>query len=204
MAAAGPGRWNDPDMLLIGANVTSQPEIRSVPPVSTTTPCLTVAEEKTQMAIWAVTASPLIMGNDVRALRDASRAILLNTDAIAVDQDPLGKPGGRLQEYNSSSPVQVWVRELSRSLETGRSRAAVVLYHKGPPKHPLPPPPRTALPLAAPADLRLDFAQVPRCGKGATVDVRDVWTGETHYRLTGGYVAKQVPLHGSAFLTLEW
>ena len=54
------------DMLLIGATSADG------------TPCLSAAEERTQMAIWSITASPLIMGNDVRNLSVASAAILLN------------------------------------------------------------------------------------------------------------------------------
>lgn len=48
------------------------------------------------MAIWSITAAPLIMGNDVRTIPAGSRQILLNKGAIAIDQDPLGKAGGRL------------------------------------------------------------------------------------------------------------
>ena len=58
IAAAGPGHWNDPDMLLIGSNKSG-----------TQTPCLTDEEERTQMAIWSLTASPLIMGNDARSIK---------------------------------------------------------------------------------------------------------------------------------------
>jgi len=89
-ATAGPGRWHDPDMLLIGAG------------------CLSQAEERTQMAIWSVTASPLVMGNDLRNVSQASKAILLNKDAVAVDQDGLGKMGKRLQTA-SSSPATTFV-----------------------------------------------------------------------------------------------
>ena len=60
------------------------------------------------------------------------------------------------------------------------------------------------VPPSTSADLPLDFGEVPGCGKGATVDVHDVWSGKSHYGLSGGYVAKGVPVHGSAFLTLEW
>ena len=71
-------------MLLIGATKTDG------------SPCVTLAEERTQMAIWAITASPLIMGNDARQVANASAAILLNRRAIAIDQDGLGVGGERL------------------------------------------------------------------------------------------------------------
>ena len=90
---AGPGHWHDPDMLLIGNG------------------CLTTAEEQTQMAIWSITASPLIMGNDVRNVSAASAAILKNADAIAVDQDARGLMGGRLSTDRAGA--QTWARQLS-------------------------------------------------------------------------------------------
>lgn len=65
---AGPGHWHDPDMLLIGND------------------CLTLAEEQTQLALWAISAAPLIMGNDLRNISAESKAVLLNKHAIAVSQ----------------------------------------------------------------------------------------------------------------------
>jgi hypothetical protein len=111
-ATAGPGHWHDMDMLLIGNG------------------CITTDEEKTQMAIWSISASPLIMGNDLRKVPDASKAILQNTDAIAVSQDPLGKMGVRISE---NVDEQVWARELAKG------EVAVALYNKGGGKQPLPP-----------------------------------------------------------------
>jgi len=61
------------------------------------------------MALWSVLAAPLIMGNDLRNISAASKAILLNKGAIKVDQDPLGKMGLRV---NKTSQAQVWAREL--------------------------------------------------------------------------------------------
>merc|ERR1719454_551540 len=110
-ASAGPGHWHDMDMLLIGNG------------------CVSTDEEKTQMAIWSISASPLIMGNDLRKVPDASKAILQNTDAIAVSQDPLGKMGVRISEDVS---LQVWARELSEG------KVAVALYNKAG-QAPLPP-----------------------------------------------------------------
>merc|ERR1719203_412762 len=86
---AGPGHWHDMDMLLIGGN------------------CLTLEEEQTQLAIWAISASPLIMGNDLRKVSEESKAILPNKEAVAVSQDPLGKMGRRHPSFTSESPVQV-------------------------------------------------------------------------------------------------
>lgn len=62
------GHWHDPDMLLIGNG------------------CVTPDEERTQMAIWSIVAAPLIMGNDLRNVSADAKAILLNPEAIAIDQ----------------------------------------------------------------------------------------------------------------------
>lgn len=121
IAVAGPGHWNDPDMLLIGANQSG-----------TQSPCLSEAEERTQMAVWSLTASPLIMGNDARSIRPSSAKILLNARAIAIDQDPLGQPGGLVRGQTSASAHQLWARPLSGGA------VAVGLYNKG--VHFTPPP----------------------------------------------------------------
>merc|ERR1712217_429810 len=118
---AGRGHWHDMDMLLVGAN------------------CVTADEERTQMAIWSISASPLIMGNDLRNVSAASKQILLNKDAIAVSQDPLGKMGIRHKSFSSASPTQVWYRELSHG------DIAVALYNKASGSNPpIPGPPCSA------------------------------------------------------------
>lgn len=115
---AGPGHWHDMDMLLIGNG------------------CLSLEEERTQMAIWAISASPLIMGNDLRKVPAASKEILLNSAAIAVSQDSLGKMGVRHSKSNSSSSTQLWFRELAGG------DVAVALYNRALPVHPpIPGPP---------------------------------------------------------------
>lgn len=95
-AWAGPGHWHDPDMLLLGNG------------------CLTLEEERTQFGLWCIVAAPLIMGNDLRNVTAASRAILMNEDAIAVNQDPLGRMGVRLPPDDNArgNAVQVWARPL--------------------------------------------------------------------------------------------
>lgn len=102
VATAGPGHWHDPDMLLIGAG------------------CLTSEEERTQMAIWSIVAAPLVMGNDLRNVSQSSKSILLNKDAIAVDQDTLGKMGKRLD--SQASPKQNWTQDfLGRDVSSATS-----------------------------------------------------------------------------------
>ncbi|VDO91704.1 unnamed protein product [Heligmosomoides polygyrus] len=74
--AAGPGQWNDPDMLIIGMKNG-----------------LTVDQAKVQMTVWSIWSAPLIMSNDLRDIAPEFKEILLNSDVIAIDQDPMGKMG---------------------------------------------------------------------------------------------------------------
>ncbi|MYW70502.1 alpha-galactosidase [Streptomyces sp. SID8379] len=72
---AGPGHWNDPDMLEVGNGG------------------MTDTEYRTHFSMWSVMASPLLIGTDLRTASDETYEILSNRDVIAVDQDPLGKQG---------------------------------------------------------------------------------------------------------------
>uniref|UniRef100_A0A4W5QJQ0 Alpha-galactosidase n=1 Tax=Hucho hucho TaxID=62062 RepID=A0A4W5QJQ0_9TELE len=92
---AGPGRWNDPDMLIIG-NFG-----------------LSVDQSRSQMALWAIMAAPLIMSNNLRTLSSEARAILQNRAAIAINQDPMGVQGRRLLQERSL--IEVYWRPLSQS-----------------------------------------------------------------------------------------
>jgi alpha-galactosidase len=89
---AGPGHWNDPDMLEIG-NGGMSPD-----------------EERTQMSLWSILAAPLIAGNDLTKMSDMTKSILLNREVIAVDQDTLGKEGDRVR---ADGPYEVWAKPLS-------------------------------------------------------------------------------------------
>lgn len=94
---AGPGHWNDPDMLLIG-NFG-----------------LTIDQARVQMAVWSILAAPLLMSVDLATIRPEFKEILLNKDIIAVNQDPLGKQGLRVwkkTERGARSRLEVWRREL--------------------------------------------------------------------------------------------
>jgi len=83
---AGPGGWNDPDMLVIGLNNTGFIKGGG---------CNAI-EYRTQMSMWCMLAAPLMMGCDVRNMNDVTKSILLNKDVIAIDQDTLGKQGFRV------------------------------------------------------------------------------------------------------------
>jgi alpha-galactosidase len=88
---AGPGHWNDPDMLEVGNGE------------------LTLAENRTHFSWWAMLAAPLLAGNDLPNMKPAIKAILTNKDVIAIDQDSLGKQG---KHAYSDGEVEVWTREL--------------------------------------------------------------------------------------------
>jgi alpha-galactosidase len=72
---AGPGHWNDPDMLEVGNGG------------------MTTTEYRTHFSLWAIMAAPLLIGSDIRSASSTTMSILLNKDVIDVDQDALGKQG---------------------------------------------------------------------------------------------------------------
>ncbi|XP_060105948.1 alpha-galactosidase A [Heteronotia binoei] len=90
---AGPGGWNDPDMLVIGNFGLSWDQ------------------QVTQMAFWAMMAAPLLMSNDLRHINPASKALLQNKEVIAINQDPLGKQGYRITKDHNG--LELWERPLS-------------------------------------------------------------------------------------------
>jgi alpha-galactosidase len=100
---ARPGGWNDPDMLEIGNGGMSDAEYRS------------------QFSLWSEMAAPLIAGNDLPAMSQATQAILTNSAVIAVDQDPMG-----MQGYPVASAGGHWV--LTKPLANGDR--AVVLFNQ--------------------------------------------------------------------------
>jgi len=107
-ASAGPGAWNDPDMLEVGNGG------------------MTNTEYQAHFSLWAIMAAPLMAGNDLREMTAdkrrarATRAILTNEEVIAVDQDSLGVQGRLVQ--NDPPELQVWAKPLADG-----STAAVLL-----------------------------------------------------------------------------
>jgi len=100
---AGPSVIHDPDMLLIGNT------------------CISDDEARTQMAIWSIVMAPLLMGNDLRNVSASTAAILLNAEAVAVNQDAAARMGYRV---SPSAATEVWARNL-----TG-GNVAVALFNK--------------------------------------------------------------------------
>lgn len=89
---AGPGHWNDPDMLEVGNGGMNEDEYR------------------THFSLWAMLAAPLIAGNDLTRMTPYTVEILTNREVIAVDQDPLGKQGFRVAQ---EGPFEVWMKPMS-------------------------------------------------------------------------------------------
>ncbi|MGB8579751.1 MAG: glycoside hydrolase family 27 protein [Candidatus Sulfotelmatobacter sp.] len=98
---AGPGHWNDPDMLEVGNGSMTDTEYRS------------------HFSLWAILAAPLIAGNDLRDMRPEIHDILTNKEVIAVDQDAMGREGERVWKNRD---LEVW----SKQLQDG-SRAVILL-----------------------------------------------------------------------------
>ena len=89
---AGPGHWNDPDMLEVGNGRMTDEEYR------------------THFSLWAMVAAPLIAGNDLRVMSSEIHEMLTNREVIAVDQDQLGAGGRELYQDGS---IRVWSKALS-------------------------------------------------------------------------------------------
>ncbi len=90
---AGPGRWNDPDYLILG--VHGDPRNQTAPPRPT---ALTADEQYSYMSMWALMAAPLFFSGDMGQLDDFTLNILSNPEVIDVDQDPLGKQARILRQ----------------------------------------------------------------------------------------------------------
>lgn len=101
---AGPGRWNDPDMLEVGRGG------------------MTSIEDQSHFTLWCMMAAPLLAGNDLTSMSAQTLQILTNPEAIAVDQDPSGEQGIQVA---GSSASQVW----SKPLGSGFATKAVALFN---------------------------------------------------------------------------
>jgi alpha-galactosidase len=101
---AGPGHWNDPDMLEVGNGG------------------MTRSEYEVHMSLWAMLSAPLLAGNDLSKMTPETKAILMNRDVIALDQDALGHQGSRIW---AEGPMEIWVKELSGG------KRAIAFFNRG-------------------------------------------------------------------------
>ena len=155
---AGPGHWNDPDMLEVGNGGMTNTEYRS------------------HFSLWAILAAPLIAGNDIRNMTPETKAILLNKEVIAVDQDPLGVQGRRVRKDGN---LEVWAKEMSDG-----SRA-VILFNRGP----------------AEAEIAASWEDLGY-PKYLAASVRDLWEKKDLGKFTGKFSAK-VASHGVVMIRVK-
>jgi alpha-galactosidase len=100
---AGPGGWNDPDMLEVGNGD------------------LTIAEQRSHFTLWALMKAPLLLGNDLQSITNDTLEIITNTDIIALNQDPMGVQGYKRMSLNG---LEVWAGPLDQD------NVAVVLFNR--------------------------------------------------------------------------
>jgi len=101
---AGPGHWNDPDMLEVGNGKMTSDEYR------------------THMSLWCLLAAPLLAGNDLAKMSPETLAILTNSEVVGLDQDSAGIQGRRVAQ---EGPLEVWVKPLADGSK------AVGLFNRG-------------------------------------------------------------------------
>jgi len=89
---AGPGHWNDPDMLEVGNGG------------------MTASEDRAHFSMWCMLAAPLIAGNDLKNMSPQTLATLTNADVIDINQDALGIQG---LKYKSEDGFETWLKPLS-------------------------------------------------------------------------------------------
>ena len=148
---ASPGGFNDPDMMEVGRTG------------------LTDTEQRSHFALWAIMASPLIAGNDIRGASAATLTIMKNADLIAVNQDALGVQAVQVSHDGTR-------RVLAKRLANGD--VAVALFNQG----------------SATTTVTTTAAAIGKAGSSFTL--RDLWTGGAS--TTGGTISASVPAHGTA------
>lgn len=154
-AHAGPSAWNDADMMLVGIDG------------------LTPEEYRTHYTLWMMAASPIILGNDLRTMTPAVKAIVANPAVIAVGQDRLGIQGQRVAQIGTT---EVWSKQLADGA------TALALFNRG-----------TAL-----AAITVNWRAI---GLRAPKRVRDLWRG-VDVAPAADYTV-EVPRHGAVLLRVS-
>jgi len=150
------GHWNDPDMLEVGNGGMSDDEYR------------------THMSLWSLLAAPLLAGNDLRSMSAETKAILMNREVIAIDQDPDAKPVKKILEQGSTV---IAARPLSDN------SLAVGLFNRG----------------EAAATVVIRWADL---GLQGSPLVRDLWAHQDLGAIADGFSAK-VPSHGVVLIKVK-
>ena len=151
---AGPGHWNDPDMLEVDNNN------------------LSYEEQKSQMTMWSIMASPIMISSDVRKMSNQVKELYMNKDMIAINQDSLGVQGHRI---SNDKGKQVWTKPLKNG------DIAVALLNDN----------------TSTQTIEVNFADI---GVPGEVEVRDAWQKKDLGAKSS--VSAEVPAHGSVLLRL--
>jgi alpha-galactosidase len=175
---AKPGHWNDPDMLVVG-NVGWGPSLRETR--------LTPDEQYTHISLWALLASPLLIGCDMDQLDDFTLNLLTNKEVLAVNQDALGKQAVKVKEEED---CQVWVKDL---MDGGK---AVGMFYTG-----------SNTPVDAfswdgeilTREITVNFQDL---GLGSTCNIRDLWR-QTNLGAFENEFSARVSYHGVKLLKLS-
>lgn len=154
---ASPSHYNDMDMLEVGRGMT-------------------VTEDKSHFSMWCILSSPLALGNDMSKMSDETRAILTNTEVIAINQDTTGLQAQLLFEKDS---LQVWAKHVN-----GRQSKefAVALLNQG----------------ITPANISVKWKDLNIVGKAK---VRDLWTHQDLGVIDSLFTAS-VPGHGVSLVKI--
>ena len=153
---AGPGHWNDPDMLEVGNGK------------------MTKDEYLTHMSLWCILAAPLLAGNDLSKMTQATLGILTNPEVVAVDQDPKGVEGHRISQVG---PLEVWAKPLADGSQV------VGLFNRGESMNPV----------------SLDFRDI---GVSGSVTIRDLW-GRKDLGSFQDHFTASVPKHGVVMIKVK-
>lgn len=151
---AKPGHWNDPDMLEVDNSK------------------LSYEEQKSQMTMWSIMASPIMISSDVRKMSTQVKDLYLNADMIAINQDSLGVQGHRISNKDGK---QVWTKPLKNG------DIAVALLNDN----------------TTTQTIECNFSDI---GVDGEVEVRDAWQKKDLGALS--HVSAEVPAHGSVLLRL--
>ncbi|OAB43046.1 NPCBM/NEW2 domain-containing protein [Paenibacillus antarcticus] len=153
---AGPGHFNHMDMLQVGNGMTYE-------------------EDKSHFSMWAIMASPLIAGNDLRTMSAQTKEILTNKEVIAVNQDPMGIQGIRVVKNGDK---EVWAKPLEN-----RSSGAVALFNRS----------------NSATNITVNWNDL---GISGSASVRDLWAHQDKGSFSSLYTAN-VPAHGIIVLKIK-
>lgn len=171
---AGPGHWNDPDMLVVGKVGWGGQQHATR---------LTPDEQYTHISLWCLQAAPLLIGCDLTQLDPFTLGLLTNDEVIEVDQDPLGKAARKIiattmpLPETTTVPIEIWARPL------GDGAMAVGLFNTG------------TIPLTSPVYWNLLGLKGPQA-------VRDLWRQKDLGTFDEKFESPTIPPHGVLLVRL--